>query len=96
MSAFNVVRFQVKPGMDRQFLEAHGPGKTKWPGLIKAAIIKTGDGAYCLIGEWVDDKALVDARSRMIATLDTFRDVLMPTSSGVTDAVSGPVILTVA
>ena len=96
MSAFNVVRFQVKPGMDRQILEAHAPGKAKWPGLTKAAIIKTGDGAYCLIGEWVDEKALSDARSGMIATLDTFRNVLVPTASGVTDAVSGPVILTVA
>lgn len=96
MSAFNIVRFQVKPGMDRQFLEAHGPGKAKWPGLTKGAIIKTGEGAYCLIGEWVDDKALADARSRMIATLDTFRNVLTPTSTGVTDAVSGPVILTLA
>ena len=96
MSAFNVVRFQVTPGMDRQFLDAHGPGKAKWPGLKKGAIIKTGEGAYCLIGEWVDDKALVEARSRMIATLDTFRNVLTPTSTGLTDAVSGPVILTLA
>ena len=74
MTAFNIVRFKVKPGMDREFLEAHGPGKAKWPGLKQGAIIKTGESAYCLIGEWSDGEALASARSKMIATLDTFRN----------------------
>ena len=94
MSAFNIVRFQVKPGMDRQFLDAHAPGKANWLGLTKGTMIKTGEGTYCLIGEWADDKALAEARPQMIATLNTFRDALVPTASGVTEAVSGPVIMT--
>jgi len=94
MTAFNIVHFRIKPGMDREFLAAHGPGKAAWPGLRKGVIVKTSDNAYCLIGEWPDGKALASARPRMIATLDTFRSVLEPTASGATDAVSGPVVLT--
>jgi hypothetical protein len=94
MTTFNIVRFRIKPGMDQEFLEAHGSGKAAWPGLKTGVIVKTGDNAYCLIGEWSDAEALVSARPRMIATLDTFRRVLEPTASGVTDAVSGPVVMT--
>lgn len=94
MTTFNIVRFRIKPGMDREFLEAHGSGKAAWPGLTKGAIIKTGENAYCLIGEWPDSEALASARPRMISTLDTFRRVLEPTASGATDAISGPVVLT--
>lgn len=93
MTAFNVVRFQVKPGKDDEFLEAHNAGKAAWPGLKTAAIIKTGEASYCLIGEWTDTDAIAKARPEMIATLDSFRHVLEPTASGVTDAVSGQVVL---
>jgi len=96
MTAYNIVRFKIKPGKDREFLEAHGPGNAKWPGLKKGVIIKTGDNAYCLIGEWVDGEALAKALPPMIAPLDTFRQVLEPTATGVTDAVSGSVVLTLS
>ena len=77
----------------REFLEAHKAGRAAWPGLETGAIIKTGDGIYCLIGEWADADAIVKARTGMIATLDSFRHVLVPTATGATDAVSGPVVL---
>jgi hypothetical protein len=93
MTAFNVVRFKVKPGMDREFLEAHGAGKAAWPGLRRGEIIKIGEGAYCLIGEWEDSAALAAARPNMIATLDTFRGSLESAGGGVTDAFSGAVVL---
>jgi hypothetical protein len=94
MSAFNVVRFNTKAGRDREFLDAHGPGKTQWPGLTRGVIVKIGESAYCLIAEWPDAQTLAAARPRMIDTLDTFRSVLVAGSTGVTDAVSGSVILT--
>ena len=94
MTVLNIVRFRIKPGMDRQFLEAHGPGKAAWPGMTKGIIVRTGDSAYCLIGEWADSEALAAARPSMIATLDTFRNVLEPMPSGLTEAVSGPLVLT--
>lgn len=96
MTAFNVVRFRLMPGKDRIFLEAHGPGKIKWPGLQQGSIIKTGEGEYCLIGEWPDEATLQAAMPHMIATLDTFRDTLRSTSSGVTEAFSGRAILAIA
>jgi len=95
MPVFNVVRFQVKPAQESRFLDAHRDGKANWPGLLRGAMIKTGDRAYCLIGEWADANALAEARGRMLATLDGFRETLedLGAGRGVTDAVSGPVVL---
>ena len=95
MTAINVVRFRIKPGMDDAFLNAHRNGKAKWPGLERGFIIKTGSQTYCLIAEWADADAIAKARTSMIETLDTFRDTLEDLGSGlgVTDAVSGPVVL---
>lgn len=95
MPFFNVVRFRVKAGEDERFLDAHRHGKANWPGLVRGEIIRTGDGAYCLIGEWADQAALAGARSEMIATLNSFRATLedLGGGRGVTDAVSGPVVL---
>ena len=95
MSFFNVVRFRVKPGQDDPFLDAHKGGNANWPGLERGAIVRTGDRSYCLIGEWADQTALTSARAAMIATLNSFRGTLEDLGSnlGVTDAVSGPVVL---
>jgi hypothetical protein len=97
MPAFNVVKFRVKPGQDAAFLDAHRDGKANWPGLVRGVTIKTGDRAYCLIGEWNDTGAIADARSEMIETLNSFLPTLedLGTGLGVTDAVSGSVVLTI-
>jgi hypothetical protein len=50
----------------------------------------------CLVAaEWSDMDALANARSQMIATLDSFRDMLEELGGGlgVTDPVAGPVVL---
>ena len=95
MTAFNTVRFRVKPGRDQDFLEAHKKIAANWPGLVHVNMIKTGDRAYCIIAEWTDMDALANARPQMIATLDSFRDTLEDLGGGlgVTDPVSGPVVL---
>jgi hypothetical protein len=93
MPAFNIVRFRVKPGQDARFLDAHRAGKANWPGLQRGTMIKTGDQNYCLIGEWADTEAISKARSNMIATLNSFRDTLEDLGNGVTDAVSGQMVL---
>ena len=95
MTTFNVVRFRIKPGREDEFLDAHRQGKASWPGLARGHIIKTGDHAYCLIGEWADLAALKGARDQMIATLNSFRDTLEDLGGGlgVTDAVSGEVVV---
>lgn len=96
MTAFNAVRFRVKPGREQDFLEAHRKMAPDWPGLRHVNIIQTGERAYSIIAEWSDMDALIAARPNMIATLDTFRDTLEDLGGGlgVTDPVSGPVVLT--
>jgi quinol monooxygenase YgiN len=95
MTAFNAVRFRVSPGRDQEFLNAHKNIHEDWPGLVHANIIKTGDRSYCIIAEWTDMEALAAARPNMIATLDTFRNTLEDLGGGLglTDPVSGPVVL---
>jgi hypothetical protein len=95
MTAFNAVRFRVKPGRDQEFLDAHKRIQVDWTGLKHVNMIKTGERTYCIIAEWTDIDALASARPKMIATLDSFRDTLEDLGGGlgVTDPVSGPVVL---
>ncbi len=96
MTAFNVVRFKVKSGREPAFLDAHRSVGAEWPGLLNAHIIGNGDGRFCLIAQWESEQALAAARPQMIATLNSFRDTLEDIGNGlgVTDATSGPVVLT--
>ena len=89
MTAFNTVRFNVKPDREQDFLTAHKNADRSWPGLRSANLIKTGDQSYCIIGEWDDMDSLAAARPFMRSTLDSFR----ATREGDTDPVSGPVVL---
>lgn len=95
MTAFNTVRFKVMPGRDEEFIEAHRKAERNWPGLRQANMIKTGEHNYCIVGEWDDMDSLAAARPHMVATLDTFRHLLEDLGGdlGVTDPVSGPVVL---
>jgi Antibiotic biosynthesis monooxygenase len=97
MSAFNVVRFKVKPGQEQAFLDAHRSISSEWSGLRHANIIAAGDERYCIIAEWESFEALVASRPQMISTLDRFRLTLEDLGGGlgVTDAVAGPVVLAI-
>jgi len=93
MTAFNAVRCKVKAGHEQQFLDAFNVAAA-WPGLMHLNIIKTGEHTFCTIAEWTDMDAIANARASMIATLDSFRDILEDLGGGlgVTDPVSGPVV----
>ena len=95
MTAFNAVRFRVKPGQDQAFLDAHRSVRADWPGLRHVNMIKTGEQTYCIIAEWDDMDAIAKARPNMIATLNSFRDTLEDLGGGlgVTDPAAGPVVL---
>ena len=95
MTAFNVVRVRVKAGREQEFLEANRGSRTDLAGFKRFVLIKTGERAYCIIGEWDSFQSLAAARPKMIATLDGFRDTLEDLGGGlgVTDPVSGEVIL---
>jgi hypothetical protein len=93
-TAFNVVRFRVKPGREQEFIDAHRRVSTTIPGNRRVVMIKTGDRRYAVIGEWDSFDALVAAREKMIGLLDSFRDTLEDLGGGlgVTDPVSGEVV----
>jgi len=98
MSAFNVVRFRVKPGREQEFLNAHRKAAEEgFPGAQRIALIKTGDNSYCVVGEWKSFDHIAGARPRMISLLDSFRDCLEDLGGGlgVTDPVSGETVFQV-
>ena len=95
MTAFNVVRFKVKPGREQDFVDAHKRSDPNWPGMVHANLIKTGDRTYMIVGEWTGMDAMAASRTSMIAMLDTMRDMLEDQGGGlgVTDPASGEVVL---
>jgi Antibiotic biosynthesis monooxygenase len=92
MTAFNVVRFKVKPGREQAFLDFHNQPRVI-KGMREGALIKTGERSYCLIAKWDSQEAIIAARPQMISMLDQFRNDLedLGPGLGVTDAVSGAV-----
>lgn len=95
MTAFNVVRFRVKPGLEKDFIDAHKASDPGFDGLRRFSMVDTGPGTFCIIGEWETFDALAAARPAMIGMLDTFRHMLEEFGNGigVTDPVSGSVVL---
>lgn len=95
MTAFNIVRFRVKPGREESFLEAHRKADPTFKGFLRGSMVKTGDRTFCLVGEWASFDDLAAARPKMIGLLDSFRADLedLGNGLGVTDPVSGEVVL---
>jgi len=99
MTAYNVVRFRVKPGMEQAFLASQRQALAQdMPGGIEVAMIKTGERSYCLVGKWNDFDSIVAARPQMITALDEVRDYLEDLGGGlgVTDPVSGEAVLEIS
>jgi len=101
MSKFmNVVRSKVKEGhkdecmkkLSKFFDSIKGTA-----GLISMKQIQTGPNSMCIVGEWENEQSIAKARDKMIAGLDSVRSLLEEISPelGVTDPVSGPVIMEV-
>jgi hypothetical protein len=96
MTAYNVVRFRVKPGMEDKFIESQRKSlDNDMPGALDAALIKTGDRTYCFVGKWDKMESIVGARPTMIGFLDEVRPLLedLGNGLGVTDPVSGEAIV---
>ena len=94
MTAYNIVRFKVKPGQEKAFEDAHriDPG---FGGSKGGALVKTGDRTYCFVAAWDSFDAIVAARPQMIGLLDQFRGMLEDLGGGlgVTDPVSGTAVV---
>ena len=99
MSKFmNVVRTKVKEGKKDEHmkqLKEFFDNIKGTEGLISMKQIQTGSNNMCIIGEWKDEQSIAKARDKMIAGLDSVRSLLEEISPelGVTDPVSGPVIM---
>lgn len=96
MTAYNVVRFRVKPGKDAEFVALNKAMKDAgMKGFRKGALIKTGDRAYCFVAEWGAMSDIVAARPQMIASLDKMRPLLEDLGGGLglTDPLSGEAVL---
>ena len=99
MSKFmNVVRSKIKEGKKDEYmkkLKELFDNMKGTDGLISMKQIQTGPNNMCIIGERKDEQSIAKARDQMIAGLDTVRLMLEEISPelGVTDPVSGPVIM---
>ncbi|HYF09316.1 MAG TPA: antibiotic biosynthesis monooxygenase [Acetobacteraceae bacterium] len=95
MTAFNVVRFRVKPGLETEFIEAHRRGETNFAGARRFHVVKAAGNSFFVIGEWDSMEAMAAARPMMIAVLDSFRHTLEDLGGGlgVTDPISGTAVL---
>jgi hypothetical protein len=96
MTAYNIVRFRVKPGYEQKFIDAHKNAKPNFKGFVEGAMVKTGEHTFCFVAKWSNFKRIADARAGMIAMLNSFRDCLddLGGGMGVTDPVSGEAVLT--
>jgi hypothetical protein len=95
MTAFNIVRFRVKPGREEEFLAAHKKAERFFPGMRRFVMVKTGERTYCVMAEWASFDKIVAARPNMIGILDSFRHTLEDLGGrlGVTDPVAGTVVV---
>ena len=94
----NIVRSKVKEGKKDEYLKKLKEffnNMEGTEGMISMKQIQTGPNNMCIIGEWKDEQSIAKARDKMITGLDTVRSLLEEISPelGVTDPVSGPVIM---
>ena len=97
MTAYNVVRFRVKAGMEEAFIASQRKSieSEDLPGSLSAALIKTGDRQYCFVGRWEEFDNIVGARPQMISFLNEVRGYLEDLGGGlgVTDPISGLAVI---
>jgi hypothetical protein len=98
MTAFNVVRFRVKPGNEQRFVESHRTARPQFKGFLGGSLVRTGDQTFCMVGEWRNFQSIVNARPQMIALLDGLRGMLEDLGGGlgVSDPVSGRAVAKLA
>lgn len=95
MTAYNVVRFRVKPGREKEFIDYQRLAVRGFAGFQGGSVIQTGDQTFCLLGQWKSQQSIVNARPQMLAVLDGMRGLLEDLGGGLglTDPVSGEVVV---
>ena len=69
MTAFNIVRFRVKPGHEEHFIAAHRGRNLGLRGFRGGTLVKTGERSYCIVGEWTSLQKLIEARDKLLPRL---------------------------
>lgn len=83
MAAFNIVRAQVRPEFEAEFLKTNdNPGWEVERGLRCMSLVQTGEHSYCFVGEWDSLDAMEAARPVLGAWLDRMRPLLAGTEEG--------------
>lgn len=93
MSFLTSVRTIVKDVEVEKYVEAVRAWEA--PTDMNGYFAQTGERSFCFTGVFKDKESFVEARQQLIAHLDSVRDLLEEISVdlGVTDPVSGPVIV---
>ena len=94
MEFMNIVRVKVKPDHIEEFMQLNEEFPV-YEGQKMSRLVKTGENTFCYVGIWESEEAIAAQRDAMIAGLDTMRHTLEEISPdlGVTDPVSGPVVI---
>jgi hypothetical protein len=89
MTAFNLVRFRVKPVSEGDFIAAHCAIRQGCSGVRKGSLTKPGDQTLCIIGVWSGMRALANACPKLIGVPDGVHHFskIWATVWGVTDPV---------
>lgn len=94
MTAMNVVHMRVKPGQEDEFIRIHREFRAgDMPGNRNFWVVRTGERAFTIVGEWDSLDAMAAARTQMIGNLDRLRPILedLGGGRGVTEPWSGEV-----
>ena len=94
MEFINIVRVKVKPDHIEEYMQLNEEFPV-YEGQKMSRLVKTGDNTFCYVGIWESEEAIAAQRDAMIAGLDTMRHTLEEISPdlGVTDPISGPVVI---
>ena len=89
----STVRFLVKEGSGDEFIARH-VANFHVAEVETSYIVKTGDRTFAFVAIFESEQHLINARPKMIESLNSVRDLLEEISPelGVTDPVSGPVV----
>tara|TARA_B100000886_G_C20396548_1_gene480625 strand:- start:1101 stop:1394 length:294 start_codon:yes stop_codon:yes gene_type:complete len=89
----STVRFLVKKDAGDKFVARHVEN-FHVPEVANSYIVKTGERTFAFVAIFESEQHLMDARPKMIDSLNSVRDLLEEISPelGVTDPASGPVV----
>lgn len=91
MEACSLIRIRVKPEAEAEFLARFdNPCAGLEAGLCHSFLVRTGEGGYCLVGQWYSLEAMRAAEPVLLDQLDRLGDLLE--DPGPAERLSGRVV----